>query len=253
MTKLAGAIENGELVYTYSTHLSIVAQYVLNETLSEPFTDTVTSEVKFKAANFGMQPLYSKKTIVSHSPTDSNAATKIEECYTLQSYTLETTYLADCTGGTSTIVRYNPSGDASQPIVNEFTVDLEKLSCLDNEQLLAVARCMRTGTTSAKANVYSPFSNMVQKVGFTFSAEETKKYTFARNDNPAVEEVVTFRPVSIVLDERNPGETQKAEIAKYEEVGGVNKNRSVILSLTTPLPYNLGILKYTLKSINHTK
>lgn len=251
-TNLVGEVVNGELVYTYTTALSITPLFTFEGKTTDPeWIDTVTSEVKFKATNYGLQPISSKKSLVNHTPV-GNSVTALEECYRYYHYTLETTYLNDCTSGKTVITSYplKEDGTADKPIPNEyeFEIDQDKFSYLDNEQLLAAVRCIRNATTSAKVNVYSPFVNTVQKVSITFNADASKEFTLNGETK-----TITYRPVSIVLDEQNPGTTQVAWIAKYEEVNGVNKNRNVMLYLETPLSYNLGTMKYTLQSMNYTK
>lgn len=247
-TTLVGAEENGEFVYTYTTNLSIVAQYSLGTATAE-FTDTVTSEVKFKAANYGLQPISSKKEFLSHSPESSTSST-LENCYRFYHFTVETNYTSDCTEGKSVIVNYPVEGDPVQKETS-FEIDQDKYTYLDNEQLLAALRCIRNTTTSAKVNVYSPLIDATQKVSLTFAADASQEFTLSKNGAEAKKETLTYRPVSVVLDERNPGATQTAWIAKYEDVNGYNKHRNVLLYLETPLSYGLGTLKYTLRSISY--
>ena len=250
-TNLVGVLENGELVYTYSTKLSIVAQFTLDGKTTEPLTDTVTSTTKFKAANFGFQPISSSKEIISHSPVGTSA-TELDGCYNYWHYKIETTYLNNAENGECVLTRYTyaEDGTALDPIVdkNEFEIDQEKFSYLDNEQLLAAIRCMQDSTTSTKVNVYSPFVDAVQKVSVSFAADASNEFSLNGETK-----TITYRPASIVLDEQNPGATQTAWYAKYEEVTGVNKNRNVLLYLETPFSYNLGVMKYTLKTTSYTE
>ena len=119
---------------------------------------------------------------------------------------------------------------------------------LDNEQLIFALRAMAAKTSSAKLQVYSPFAEAVQKVGITFNAEESAEFTFLKNGTEETK-ALTYRPASIVLDEKNPGATQTAWVAKTTD-STKNEYRNVVLKLETPLSYGLGSLIYTLKSAN---
>ena len=235
------------LVYTYTTHLSIVAQYTLDGTTVEK-TDTVTSEVKFKANNYGLQPISSNKEINSHSP-QGNQVDSIEDCYKHFHYTVATTYQNGCTEGKSVVTQI-VSEEETNSKENTFEIDQKKYTYLDNEQLLAALRCIRNSTTSAKVNVYSPFIDTVQAVSLTYAADVSKEFNL-KKDGTDVKETITYRPVSINLDERNPGATQTAWYAKGEDVNGVNKYRNVMLYLKTPLAYGLGDMEYTLISMDY--
>ena len=240
-----GAGEN--LVYTYTTNLSIVAQYTLGETSIEK-TDTVVSEVKFKAVNFGLQPISSQKEIQSHTPNGTHVNT-IEDCYQQFHYTVSTTYQNGCAEGKSVVTNLlNENGpDAKE---QSFEINQKKYTYLDNEQLLAALRCIRNSTTSAKVNVYSPFVNAIQTVSLGFAADASEEFTL-KKDGVDVKDTITYRPVSLQLDEQNPGATQTAWIAKGEDINGVNKYRNVMLYLKAPLAYGLGDLEYTLVSMDY--
>ena len=247
---LVSATENGKTVYTYKTELSIKAHYTLNEETAT-FTDSVTSMVKFLAGSYGFQPISSEKEINASSPTAISAP--LEACYPRYHYATKITYNEDGSAGASTVTRYSIDDTTADPSVDEnsFEIDQKKFSYLDNEQLLVALRGINTRTTSAKFLVYSPFVEAVQKVSCTFSTEESKEFSFYKNGSAdKVTETITCRPVSIVLDEPNPGATQKALIAKPVDTSK-NTHRNIILSLETPLAYGLGTMIYTLRSVSY--
>ena len=246
-THLVGEKVNGELIYTYTTELNINVKFTLGSE-SKEFTDVMTSEVKFKFAS--LQPISSKKEFKSHSPNDGQSVT-LKDCYEFYHYAVETTYLDDCTGGTTVIKNLDPD----HPKDNDYSFEINqaKLTYLDNEQLLFALRGIRPTTTSAKVNVYSPFVNTVQKVSISFATEETREATFSTDGKEAKKNNITVRPASIVLDERNPGATQKAFVAKHSEAEGSNKNHNVLVYWETPIAYNLGTLQYNLQSMTYIK
>lgn len=247
---LVSSTENGKTVYTYKTELSIKAHYTLNEETAT-FTDSVTSTVKFLAGNYGFQPISSEKEINASSPTA--IYTTLEDCYQCYHYKTKITYNEDGSAGEASVARYSIDDATAEPIIddNSFEIDKKKFSYLDNEQLLVALRGIYPRTTSAKFLVYSPFVEVVQKVSCTFSTEESKEFSFYKNGGAEkVSETITCRPVSIVLDEQNPGATQKALIAKPIDTSK-NTHRNIILSLETPLAYGLGTMIYTLRSVSY--
>ena len=240
--------ESGKTVYVYKTQLNITAQYTLNGETAER-KDSVTSTVKFFAGEYGLQPIYSEKDVNASSPTASTGATA-KECYQQYHYTTKVVYNEDCSAGTSTVT-YHPTEGDPKAEENGFEIDKEKFSYLDNEQVLFALRGVRTSTSSAKVLVYSPFVETVQKVSWSFTEEKSDEFSFFKNGSAEkVTSTITYRPVSVVLDEKNPGATQTVWIAKPGDTAN-NTNRNVMLRLETPLSYGLGSLVYTLNSVSY--
>ena len=249
-TVLTSAKENDKVVYTYATELNITAQYTLNG-VTEECVDVVTSTVKFYAAAYGLQPISSEKEIKASSPNGSTG-TKVSDCYQQSHYTTKIVYNDDCTQGSSIVTAYPSEGEAKTQ-ENTFEIEQKKFSYLDNEQVFLALRAASNRTTSAKLNVYSPFLEAVQKLSWTFEAEASKEFSFYKNGSEEkVNSTITYRPVKMVLDEKNPGATQTAWIAKKPDSSiDSNVNRNVMLRLETPLSYGLGTLIYTLNSVSY--
>lgn len=249
-TTLVSAKEDDKTVYTYTTTLNITAQYTLNG-VTEECQDVVTSTVKFYAAEYGLQPISSEKEIKASSPT-AITGTTASDCYQQYHYATKITYNEDCTEGKSVVTHYLTEGDPKVK-ENTFAIDQKKLSYLDNEQVLLALRGVRNSTSSAKLNVYSAFAEAVQKVAWTFNAEVSAEFSFYKDGGEEkTKSTITYRPVNVVLDEKNPGATQTAWIAKKPETSSTaNVNRNVILRLETPLSYGLGSLIYTLNSASY--
>ena len=97
--------------------------------------------------------------------------------------------------------------------------------------------------------------------GFTFSAlpavrAKDAAIVEAKDEAKALREkvkkTIDYRSVTMKLSSSNPGATQTAYIATYDNAE-MNTHRNVMLKLETPLAYNLGTLVYSLKSINRIK
>ena len=242
-TVLVSEEADGKTVYTYTTEFSITATYTLNGE-SESFTDSIVSVSKFYDAENALKPISSQKQIVSHSPTSGGAKSDISACYQAFEYSASTVYDADGKGGVGTVVQKDKS-----PVENRFEIDEKNYRYLDNEELLFAIRGLSSSVSSAKLISYSPFANAVQTVGLTFSAEESASFTFLKNGAESTQ-TITYRPVSMVLNEKNPGATQTLWVAKTTDAAN-NAHRNVILKLQTPLSYSLGTLIYTLSSATY--
>lgn len=244
---------DGKIVYTYTTQLNITATYNLGEA-SASFDDTVTSTVKFYAAEYGLQPISSMKEIKASTPT-AVSGSKVEDCYQQLHYTTAIIYNEDCSNGIATVTSYTQTGEVASTTEDSFAIDQEKFSFLDNEQILFALRGVRASTTSASLNIYTPFAQAVQKVALSTSTEtsknDSKDFTFLYNGEE-VTKTITYRSFNVALDEKNPGATQVAWVAVKPE-NAPNKNHNMMLRLETPLSYGLGSLIYTLSSANYTK
>ena len=178
------------------------------------------------------------------------SATAIEDCYEQFHYSTKVTYNEDCTSGTTTVTQHLTTGETKTKD-SSFEIDQGKFSFLDNEQILFALRGMRNSTTSAKVNVYNPFVLSVQKVAVTVNSDVSESFSFYKNGSAEKESfTITYRPVQFVLDEKNPGATQTAWIAKAIDASK-NTHRNVMLQLETPLSYGLGTLVYKLNSVSY--
>ena len=248
-TILTNAVENDVVVYTYTTHLSITAMYTLNG-VTEECVDTVTSTVKFYAAGYNLQPISSEKEINASTPT-ANTGSKVSDSYQKSHYTTKVVYNEDCTEGTSTVTYHPDDGTEAKAKEKTFEIEQKKFTYLDNEQVILALRAVRNTTTSAKLNVYSPFADAVQKLSLKFDGDTSAEFSFQK-DGAETKSMITYRTATLVLDEKNPGATQTAWIAKQPESTTVsNTNRNIILRLETPLSYGLGTLIYTLNSASY--
>ena len=245
VTELQSATENGKNILIYKTELTINVTYTHKGTTSEVFEDKVVTEAKFYTADNSLRPISSFKELVSTSP--ANNGSTLESCYHKFHYEASVTYNENCTGGTATVTE-NPDGETPTTKTAEFTFDKDKYSRLDNETLLFAIRAIPSTTNSAKIQTYSPFVEREQIVALSFSAETAAEFTYTENGESKTRNI-SYRPVNIVLDENNPGATQKAWYAKVADTTK-NTYRNVMLRLETPISYGLGTLVYKLKSVD---
>lgn len=232
---------NGRTIYAYETKLTIDVVYQMNAEIAQ-LQDYVISSVKFEKTDKSLRPISSHKEVYSHSP--SNGATELSSCYELFHYSVDISYNENYSG--ESVVK-NLAQENATETRDSFSVNTEKFTCIDNEQLLFALRGVNPALSStAKFNVYSPFIKGTQSIKATFASEEGMDFNFVKN-GVAIKEAIQYYPVSIVLDQKNSGATQTAWIAKSTDVQS-NTYRNVILRLETPLSYNFGSLVYTLKS-----
>ena len=244
--------------YVYTTSLTMPVTYQYGTDKAETLTDIVTSEVVFARSNDQLRPVSSKKSVVSHTPHNS-AGVSTKTCYSLYDFSIETNYPTE--GEASSVItykRYKVDPDntdqliEADPVVRSSTFAFadEDYSCLDNEQLLIALRAIPSSTTMGSFKVHSPFVQAMQKIDFSFQTETSAEFSYTLNDLPATTKIA-YRPVTLTLDEANPGATQTAWIATASNPQN-NTYRNVMLKLVTPLSYNLGSLVYELVSITRT-
>ncbi len=239
-TTLKSGVENGQNIYVYTSTLTIDVTYELGEEEPKTFTDTVVSEARFQTAKNGLTPISSKKEVVSHSPVAKNPLT-LNNCYQLFEYEYSIAY--EGAGGKVTLTQNGKTTERS------FDIKNDKLSYLDNEQLLLSLRALPTNATSAKVQAYSPFTASVQKVDVTFAQQAEGEFNFSKNGvTPEEKQKIAYRPVQLLLDEKDSGLGQVAWIATSGNTTS-NEHRNVILRLESPVYRGMGTLVYTLSSV----
>lgn len=231
---------NGENIYVYKTELSIDVTFTFGEE-SKTLNDNVTTEVTF-LANGELRPISSEKSVVSHTPIGSTPSS-LEGCYRSFDYQISTSYTED--GGVSILTMDESTS------TQEFEINKNGYSYLDNEQLLLSLRAMPASVSSTRLSAYSPFVSRVQNVAVVFTETQSKDFSFYKNGS--TEKVTTniaYRQAQFQLDEKDPGGTQVAWIAAVTDAYA-NQHRNVMLRLETPIAYGLGSLVYQLSSVSY--
>lgn len=241
------SLQDGTIVYRYTTKLTIDATYVLQ---SESFTsqDVVSTEAVFHTTKEGLKPISSKKELKATSPVNNLKPTKIDECYTKTEYTIITEYNDELTSGESKFITVDDEGKEVEK-KKSFSIG-NKLTYLDNEQLLfAISGINPHESANQKFSVYAPLTNAVQtiKVGFTAVKGQDFKLT---KDGETGTFTVQYFPVSISINDKNAGATQTAWYASHKNSP---EFRNVLLQLKTPVSYGLGTLTYVLTNATFSK
>ena len=234
--------ENGKTFYRLTSTLTIDVTYKFNGK-EESFNDSTLSIVDFEK-NSSLTPIKSSKQIVSHSPLNSNEKTDVSGCYSLVDYSVSVVY----NGASGTSIVTNNATENSQ--THEFEIkNADEYTYLDNEQLYFAMRGLQASTTATSFMVYAPFSKTVQEIKATFSSEVAGgEFTFIKNDDQAPSKLTSnYYNVNLALATKNPGSPQSLRIAALKNPTS-NKARNLIFEISTPLSYNLGTLKYKLKS-----
>ncbi|MBP3423161.1 MAG: hypothetical protein J6K86_05295 [Clostridia bacterium] len=231
--------------YIYSTSLTMPVTYKYGDDDAHSATDTVTTEVIFLRSNDGLRPISSTKNVVSHTPSTRSGGSS-ETCFLYYDYSVVVEYPTEG-DATATITDKSVEGD---PIVktSSFTASDKKYSYLDNELLLLALRAIPSSTTTGSVKVYSPYAKAMQKIDLTFASETGGEFSYLLNGEE-VKTTITYRPISLTIDDRNPGGTQTAWIAKTSNASN-NTYRNMMLKLSVPLSYSLGNLVYTLSAVD---
>ena len=231
--------------YIYTTSLTIPVTFQYGEDEAVSAQDSVTTEVIFLRSKDALRPISSTKNVVSHTPLSGGEASS-NNCYSLYDFSVVTTYPEE--GKATSTTTYNVEGE-EDPVVfsSTFNTNDKKYSYLDNEQLLLALRAISPSVSSGSVKIYNPFIETKQKIDFSFAAETGAEFSYTLNGE-AVKTNVTYRPVSLTIDDRNPGGTQTAWIAKRTNAQE-NENRNMMLKLVVPLSYSMGNLVYELVSV----
>lgn len=244
-TTLSAETNNGELVYSYQTKLTISVQYSYQSEVSDKFNDIITSKVLFKNTKSGLQPLYSEKNVESHSP--NNSSSSLSGCYTYYKYSFVVDYEDNCTVGKTTFT--DLSGEESAEKKRDFSIG-DKYTYIDNEELLFALRGVSLDS-SQQLQSYNTAAKAVQPVKITPSSSETEEFDFVMNGQTG-KKAIEYYPVTISYVADFPGSAQTAWYAKPGEKTSFNTYRNVLLRLEAPVSYGCGTLVYELKTADFT-
>lgn len=249
-TELTAVSEEGEsgLLYCYTTRLEIDVQYFYNGFPDENvFTDVVETKAVFRNTQPGqLRPLYSEKSVYSHSPYGPQPSeTKYYELY---DYSVRIDYDKEENSGVCVVTDRRETANAAEPSVKNFSFS-DGYSYIDNESLLFSIRGMSL-TSSHQVQCYNSSLNAVQGIKITPSSEETQNFEFEINGVKAAR-AISYYPTSVVAASSPSGATRTVWYASTTDSSN-NLYRNVMLKLEDPVSYNLGTLEYTLVSASFT-
>lgn len=228
---------NDASAYLLKSEFTVSVSFSYGGASTEWFSDSIVSEVKILSAANGLQPVSSKKTVVSHSPTGERATSL--KCYDEYNYSIETTYKENGRSGVCKV--QNNGGKKIEEGSKKFSASKD-YSYLDNEELIFALRAISSSTT---VQTYNASTTTVQKIKASIGKKKDDKFTFKLGEETA-ERTISYAPISLSISERNPGGTQTVWVARNPSQK--NTYRNMILKMETPLSYNLGKFVYTLAS-----
>ncbi len=237
-----GSVEN---VYSYTTSFSVDITYTVNGE-SATYTDSVTSNVIFRACDKSLTPIKSEKTVSSHSPA-KNSPESLEEAVAYYNYTFVTQY--DKEVGSANLTYTKLAGDTSSLKDNskDFAI-ADDYSYLDNEQLLLAIRGMDMGSSASETVLcLNASTKAVQAINVSNSAVSEGEFKFNLDgvDMPENGHKLTYNEVSVAINSVQSGTAQTCYFAERTSAEN-NVYRNVMLYMSAPLPYSLGSLTYTL-------
>lgn len=281
-TQLKHLSEDGNDFYEYYTWLDYKVTYTWNgETITHE-KDYSYSYVKFKDATQGLVPVSSWREFSSHTPRNEVNVGCIEECWGgtkedpdkgVIEYKTEISY-GENNQATYTRIQgaenFDVQGESELKKGGKFDYSGDKLSYLDNEQLIFAFRALDKSTTSTTVAVFSPFAG-AQKFTLAFDSNDTKEnFTFTKfgKSTPAptsetgsetnsetasvVSKPIAYRTGTLSLKAKFSGPSYTVKVAN-SETEARNSNRNVILEIQSPLSNNMGTIVYKLTSWEYNK
>lgn len=260
-----------EKVYVYKTLLQDSVTFT--HTASKQ-TKTVEEKVEtvcyYRLAGKNLQPVYSAQTIKNAAP-NILSADSLDATYVEMDREYKTYYNYDCSEAT-VISKDNLADDKSEKTKKVSLTSKEGYSVFDNSQIRAAARaftltggsthtfnslvaqdgimqlCYATCTEPVKmdgenqthAQIISALQQ-AEEQGYLFFDATTAEGEDARN--------YRFTAVSFSIDEDMRGTTPVCWYSSVEN-NDVNTTRAALLRISLPLPFLLGGINYTLKSLS---
>lgn len=250
------AAEEKELVYYFKTQYKISVQFTLKSTgeTSEIFEDSVVTESVFRAAGLNLQPVYSKQTIVSHTPANLQAGS-IEGTYVAFDAVYENFYNYGCTEVTSYITL---NGDGSEKVTKNLNKTSNSL--FDEAYLYIAVRSLKLSSSlSQSISLFSAPRGGINKFSVSgtdtaLGAEEAIAITSEMKNHGLYSGDSDVATVAVNVNYTGGtlvGTTKTLWFAAIEDADN-NKGRATLLKITEPLSYGLGAINFTLKEIVST-
>lgn len=220
--------------YEYKTELNIIGKYIYNGQ-ETAINDSIASTVYFRVSNDSFRPLTSKQTITATTPEYNNK----KYTFTKYDYTVEKFY----NGNTNEVeIHINPNNNSTTIATSKKTVkNINKNHApFDSTQLYFIARSMQDQINTV--NTITENGIVQTSINLTTSKE---KLTFP-NTTEEQEFATTNAIISIAGNGigKGPGRT-----LTFLSSGDF---KHVLYRIQETLPYSLGSISYTLKTITKT-
>lgn len=244
-TTLTNAVYNEKNCCLLKTELKIAGEMNNNGQITA-IDDTVTSECYFLGLDTNLAPLYSKKSVKSHSPFLKS--TNVYEI-NYYDYQIETVYADGKATATFKIGEGNKGAyDIADGDVTEYA-NYNKSAYIDNELLLFAPRAMNLKSVGASFYTIDVISKVNRKMKIANDSVATEsineKNIFYLNSKGVSDLIVNNTVISI--DSNYSGRSIKATYASTDNADC----RCVMVKLTQYAFYELGEFNYTLKLANN--
>ncbi|MDE5722270.1 MAG: hypothetical protein K2I30_06005 [Clostridia bacterium] len=257
--------EKTEILYCYKTQLSISVQYKKGDNATEWFNDSVTTECYFRAAAYSLQPVYSRREVVSTSPKNYTAD-KLENAYEKLNCIYENYYNYNFTEVTS----YCTEEGKEQTEKVFGKLNKRDNTVFDNASLYIAVRSMKLSSSfSQYIDLFSDVSGGVSTCRVYGSEDgieekelskisealaDAKLYSFPVDDegNPKKNEGIAT--VAMKLENAGGDFSGAAHTVWYAAIQNANNNtaRTTMLKMSVPISYELGTLNYSLNTVEST-
>ena len=239
--------------YIYTTKLTISGRYLLAGKASETFTDSVKSTVCFLPVSYGLQPVKSKKEVVSTSPETSSPAS-LEDAFRTYHYTYDVSYDAGLTTATAVytdLTEYKTEEGETvrrDPETREYDITGDT-TYLDNEQILFALRGLNLSSAAATFRTINQVMGIVAEVSTSANssaASSVKENVDFTMNGEAVKQEIDAVEVPLTYLTTPSGQSQTLVYAATTDANS-NTYRNVLLRMEVPVLQSLGTLVYTLK------
>lgn len=243
--------------YYYKTELSMPEMlFKRGAESTKILSESIVTECYFLPVADSLRPLYSKISVYSHSPADYRTDSSIENVYRVVDRVYDNYYSYD---GRSVKTKITYGKDdykySEQPSysVNDRLADADNV-LFDNYSLNIAVRSMNLAADlSQNISLFAPNSG-IQNYALTgsdgeMSDDELSVYTSILKSKYSLKDTIKSVAVRVQYIGDISGVSQKLWFAAIPDKTN-NKPRATMLKLSEPLPYGLGTLNYTLKSIS---
>lgn len=251
--RMIEAGEASQYGYYYRTELNIPVWFTVNGAESEKFNDTLVSEAWFLNLNNSLQPVKSTKTANSHTPIGNKPADLNADHYFHYDGNITIDYdnpLSKATINRRYLERYSSQTEAVEKNTENLITKIKSENYFDNEQILFVLRGTDMSASASLKTINPTALHSVSTVRMTAPTKTAYAANFTVNENDAQTKIETnLDAFTTQISYSTGGQAQSITYAAKTDTNN-NLYRNVMLQMDVPLSFNLGTLKYTLKTAN---